>query len=284
DDPLGDPPVVIPFNGTSPSTMTAVVTLRQAGSHAITAKLDAGNGGGAATPPLAVAPPPPRTAELQAPTQVATGGPLAATNTARDQFGNLATGYTGPAVLTSSDPQATLPDVAFGPGTGMATVSGVILRTAGSQSLQVTDGSAGFKGGATLNVIPPGVTLNPVAGNEGSPVTLSGSLPAGTASGTSTVTIDWGDGTAQTTLTLAAGTNSFSANHPSAASSTAGYPISVVVADSAGGVFSGNDTAQIANVPPTVTVSQPNVVLTQDQTFTSSGAFNDPGNDITTAT
>jgi PKD domain len=283
-DPLGDAPVVVSFSGSSPSTTTVPITLRQSGSHTITAKLDAANGGGSTTSTINVAPSAASSLILQAPAQVDAGSPFAITILARDQFGNLATAYTGPVTLTSSDPQAALPDVAFSPGTGMATVSGVILRSAGSQSLQVTDASGGFQGGTTLNVVPPGVTLNPVAGNEGSPITLDGSLPAGTTSGSSTVTIDWGDGTAPTTLPLAAGANNFSTNHTYAASSTAGYPISVLVADAGGGVFSGSETAQVANVPPTVTVSQRNVVLTQDQTFTSTGGFNDPGNDISSAT
>src|SRR5262249_62119844 len=133
-----------------------------------------------------------------------------------------------------------------GPGTGMPTGSGVILRSSGSQSLQATDANAGLISGATLSVIPPGVTLGPVSGTEGSPVTLTGSLPAGTATGASTVTIDWGDGTAATTMSLAAGPNSFRAGTTYAASSAAGSPISVLVADSAGGVLSGTGAAHLA--------------------------------------
>jgi hypothetical protein len=283
DDPLGDPPVVIPFNGSSPSTMTVSLTLRQAGSHTITAKLDAANGGGSTTTAILVVPAAANTLILQAPGQVDAGSPFNVTIVAKDQFGNVATSYAGPVTLSSTDPQAVLPAVTFSPGTGVATVSGVILRSTGSQSLQATDANAGLQAVAALAVVPPSVTLSPVAGNEGSPVTLTGSLPAGTTNGTSTVTIDWGDGSTPTTLSLANGVNSFSAAHTYAVSS-AGFPISVLLSDSSGGVFSGKGSAQIANVSPSVTLADSRVIITQDQPFVSSGSFADPGNDTWTAT
>src|SRR5439155_14373409 len=128
--------------------------------------------------------------------------------------------------------------------------------------------TAGLQANASLAVIPPGVTLDPVAGNEGGAIALTGRFPAGATVGASTVTINWGDGTGATTLQLAAGANSFSAAHTYAASSAAGFPISALVTDSAGGVFSGSGTAQIANVSPTVTLAHDSVVITQDQPFT----------------
>jgi CSLREA domain-containing protein len=284
DDPLGDPPVVLSFAGTSTSTITAAYTLRQSGSHTIRATLDAAAGGGFTTSTVAVAPAAASTLILQAPTQIDAGSAFTVIVTAKDQFGNVATGYTGPVTLSSSDPLAILPAVNFAAGTGMATVSGVILRSSGSQSLQVTDAANGFTANAPVTVIPPGVTLDPVTGTEGSPITLNGRFPAGVATGATTVSITWGDDTPPTTLTLAPGVNSFSATHTYAANSTAGFPISAFVSDSAGNDFSGNGTAQIANVAPTVTLASNSVVLTQDQPFSSSGAFADPGNDTWTAT
>src|SRR5205823_2340481 len=105
------------------------------GSHTITATLDPANGGGSTTSTIVVAPAAASTFVLQAPSQVDAGSPFAVTILARDQFGNLATSYNGPVTLSSSDPQAVLPGVTFPPGAGMATVSGVILSSSGSQSL-----------------------------------------------------------------------------------------------------------------------------------------------------
>ena len=60
--------------------------------------------------------------------------------TAKDAYGNVVTGYTGPATLTSSDPQGILPSPATLTFTnGIATTSAT-LKTAGNQSLTVADG------------------------------------------------------------------------------------------------------------------------------------------------
>ena len=60
---------------------------------------------------------------------------------ARDPYGNVATGYTGTIHFTSSDLQASLPtDYTFLPSNlGTATVSGVVLRTAGTQGVTASD-------------------------------------------------------------------------------------------------------------------------------------------------
>lgn len=65
--------------------------------------------------------------------------------TALDKFDNVATGYSGTVALTSSDPKAVLPSnqtftVAEA---GIHPMSGVVLKTAGAQSLSATDVASG---------------------------------------------------------------------------------------------------------------------------------------------
>ena len=89
-------------------TFTGGATLVTAGSRTVSAKPTTGNWAlasgtvdveGAAATQLSVSTPPTATAGL----------PLAGLITARDQFGNVATGFTGTVSLTSSDPIAGLP-------------------------------------------------------------------------------------------------------------------------------------------------------------------------------
>ena len=78
--------------------------------------------------------------------------------TARDAFGNTATGYTGTVHFTSSDAQATLPaDYTFTAGdTGVHTFTAT-LKTAGTQSLTATDTvDSSITGSADRNHRQPG--------------------------------------------------------------------------------------------------------------------------------
>jgi len=74
---------------------------------------------------------------LSAPSSVTAGVPFSLSVTARDAFGNVATGYTGTVHFTSSDPMAVLP--------GNSTLSfsfktfSVTLKTAGTRILTATD-------------------------------------------------------------------------------------------------------------------------------------------------
>jgi hypothetical protein len=60
--------------------------------------------------------------------------------TAEDAYGNTVTSYTGPATLTSSDPQAVLPSPATLTFTNGVATTSVTLNTAGSQTLTVAGG------------------------------------------------------------------------------------------------------------------------------------------------
>jgi len=74
------------------------------------------------------------------------GTPFSVSVTAKDKYGNTATGYTGTVQLTSSDPKAVLPEsytfTAADQGTHI--FGGVILKTAGEQSVTATDVNNGL--------------------------------------------------------------------------------------------------------------------------------------------
>ena len=63
------------------------------------------------------------------------------TATARDRYGNVATGYTGTAHFTSTDKTATLPlDYIFtGADHGMHTFTGIVARKSGTQTITARD-------------------------------------------------------------------------------------------------------------------------------------------------
>jgi hypothetical protein len=81
------------------------------------------------------------------------------TVTAKDAFGNLATGYTGTVTCTSSDPQAALPaNYTFVSGDAGAHTFTATLKTAGPQSITATDTiTSTVKGSQT------GIIVNPTA-------------------------------------------------------------------------------------------------------------------------
>ncbi|MBI5528600.1 MAG: Ig-like domain-containing protein [Deltaproteobacteria bacterium] len=93
--------------------------------------------------------------KLEAPAGVTAGNAFELTVTANDQYGNVATGYTGGIAFTSADPQAVLPaDYTFAaPDAGTHTFGGVSLKTAGSRTVTATDKvNAGITGSASVSV------------------------------------------------------------------------------------------------------------------------------------
>ena len=99
--------------------------------------------------------------------------------TAKDAFGNTATGYTGTVHFTSTDPQATagagLPaNYTFtGGDAGVHTfTNGVTLKTAGTQSITATDTVTGTITGTQSSIsVLPGTTTTLVVSGFPSPVT-----------------------------------------------------------------------------------------------------------------
>ena len=138
------------------------------------------------------------------------GAPFAATVTAKDVYGNVATGYLGTVHFTSSDPAASLPlDYSFvGGDAGSHTfAAGATLRTAGTQTIAAADTIVGSISGTSgsLGVLPGTAASLAVA--------APGSATAGAAFG-ATVTAKDAFGNVATGYT---GTVSFSSNDPQAA-------------------------------------------------------------------
>ena len=81
------------------------------------------------------------------------------TVTARDRFGNTASGYRGTVHLTSSDPQAVLPtDYTFTAADNGVHTLNVTLKTAGTQSITATDTAT-----ASISGTQGGIIVNPAA-------------------------------------------------------------------------------------------------------------------------
>jgi ELWxxDGT repeat protein len=123
------------------------------------------------------------------PSPVTAGVAGSFTVTARDAFGNRATGYTGIVRFTSSDTQAVLPgNYTFtAADAGMHTFSAT-LKTAGTRSLTATDTANGALTGAQQNI-----EVTPVMAVSGFPATIT----AGVA-GSFTVTARNADGSTST--------------------------------------------------------------------------------------
>ena len=140
-------------------TFTNAYTLKTAGSRTVTATdtvtgTITGTSAGITVNPAAAA-----TLTVTAPGSGTAGSSLSVTITAKDAFGNIATGYTGTVHLTSSDGAATLPgDYTFVGGDNGVHVLSVTLKTAGSQTVTATDTVIGSITGTSA-----GTTVSPAA-------------------------------------------------------------------------------------------------------------------------
>jgi hypothetical protein len=136
-------------------TFTGGVTLRTAGTRTLTVTSPGLTDG---TAPVVVSAAAAHLA-LTVPSGSTAGTPFAVTVAAVDAFGNTNTAYRGVVRFTSTDLQATLPAgytfTALDSGTH--TFTGVILRTAGSQTVTVAD-TANGQAGAPVAVSPAAAT------------------------------------------------------------------------------------------------------------------------------
>jgi hypothetical protein len=131
-------------------------------------------------------------------------------------------------------------------------------------TVTVNDNAGGIASGS-LNVVVGNVapavsvlTLSASAIVENDSILLTGTFRDPGALDSHNVTINWGDGSAPTSIALAAGVLTFSAPHQfldDAPSGTAVDPdtITVVVVDKDGGSGGGNTALQISNVSPIIT-------------------------------
>jgi hypothetical protein len=121
------------------------------------------------------------------PASTAAGTPGSVTVEALDQFGNVATGYTGTVHFTSTDGQAVLPsDYTFVAGDNGAHVftNGETLETAGSQTLTATDTqSSGITGTSNADNVSPAAATHFI-------VTAPSSTTAGTPGSVSVEALD----------------------------------------------------------------------------------------------
>ncbi|MCI0701750.1 MAG: VCBS repeat-containing protein, partial [Planctomycetia bacterium] len=149
------------FTATDAGVHTFTVTLRTAGSRSVTTT-DTTTGSITGNDSVTVSAAAASTLQVSAPTNATVGISFSVSVTAKDAFGNTATGYRGTVDLTSSDGQATLPTNYTFTATDAGTHSfNVILQTIGSQSVTVTDTATGSVTGtdtvsvSTTPVSPP---------------------------------------------------------------------------------------------------------------------------------
>lgn len=175
------------FTGPDAGQQVFPVTLVTAGIQTVTAT-DSGNSFTAGAN-VQVNPGPATRLGLVAQSATTAGYAFNVTVTAADAQGNVATAYAGTVHFTSSDAQATLPaDYSFTGGDAGQHVFSVTLRTAGSQSVTVTDTvTSSMTSSATIVVnstaMVPGAPTNVVAvSNTPGHVTLTWTPPANSGS------------------------------------------------------------------------------------------------------
>jgi hypothetical protein len=170
-------PATYTFTAADKGSHTFTVTLETAGSQSITATDGANSGVTGAESGIRVNPTAASHFVLSGlSTTVTVGTPKTFTVTARDAYGNVATGYLGTVQLTSSDNHASLP----GSYTFTSTDQGVhqfsvTFGTAGSQSVTIKDSTSGF------GAIQSGIKVDPSA-----PTKLSA-----TAASTTQINLAW---------------------------------------------------------------------------------------------
>jgi hypothetical protein len=155
------------FTASDQGTHTFSATLKTAGTQSLTvtdtttAGLTGGDTGITVTPAAA------SHLAVSAPAGSTAGSQFSVTLTARDPYNNTATGYTGTVHFTSTDGQASLPgDYTFTvTDASVHAFGGVILKTAGSQTVTASDTvSRVIKGSAAVVVSPAGASTMTVAG------------------------------------------------------------------------------------------------------------------------
>jgi hypothetical protein len=108
------------------------------------------------------------------PSPTTAGFPQNLTITAQDQYGNIATSYSGTVQFTSTDPNAVFPlnNVTLTSGTGTFSAT---LKTAGTQSITATDSTR-----TSLTGTQSGITVNPAAASAfiiEAPATVAPGVP-----------------------------------------------------------------------------------------------------------
>jgi Domain of unknown function (DUF4082) len=148
-------PAAVTFNASDAGKYTFTVTLKTAGTQSITAT-DTTTGAASATESGIVVSPAAASQFIISglPSSSNVGASDSFTIIAKDPYGNVATGYTGTVVFTSSDAAAGLPaSHTFTTANQGVYSSSVTFNTAGTQTLTASDGS--------LSVTSSGVVVSP---------------------------------------------------------------------------------------------------------------------------
>ena len=154
------------------------VTLETAGSQTITETSAAGS----VVSTIMVSPATASTFVISGLPAATVGTPASFTVTAKDAYGNVATGYTGTVKFASSDSAATLPpNTPFTSANAGVQTFSVTFGTAGTQSLTVTDTvsrslTATQSGISVSPAVPTGLTATAVSSSQ---INLSWSPSAG---------------------------------------------------------------------------------------------------------
>ena len=217
---------------------------------------------------------------------VPAGNAFGVTITARDQTGALYKGYTGTVHISASALQGILPDdYTFLPGeNGVHTFNGVVLKTAGNQSIFVNDTKNTLAKGTTTVAITPAAASS-IAIISGSPQSVTVNGPFALAL-TAKVTDVFGNGVPGTTVTIAPPPTSASATFASGLTLTTdanGLAAAVPSANTVAGSY--NVTFSVTGVTPAATfsltnnpgpVSQIGTVSGDSQTATVNTSFGSP--------
>jgi hypothetical protein len=181
-----DPQAVLPPDYTyTPADQGVHVfsaTLKTSGSRTITAT-DIANASITGNDAIQVDPAAASTLQVAGfPSPTTAGVQHSVTITARDPYGNTATGYTGTVDVTSSDSQATLPpDYTFVPADAGVKTLPVTLKTVGTQSITATDTVTG-----SITGTQSGITVDPATATS---LELAGFPSTTTAGDQHTVTV-----------------------------------------------------------------------------------------------
>ncbi len=181
-DPAAGLPADYTFVAGDNGVHTLAATLKTVGSRTLTAT-DTGNGTiNGTSAGITVNPAPAATLDLTTSGSTTAGNSLNITITARDSFGNIATGYTGTTNLTSTDAAATLPgNYTFTAGDNGTHTLAATLKTTGPQTVTATDTIT-----ATITGTTPAITVNPAAAAT---LVVSGNPASITAGTAATVTV-----------------------------------------------------------------------------------------------
>ena len=170
-------PANFTFTAADDGTYTFPVTLKTAGSQSVTATDTSNSAITGTLSGITVSPAAVSQFVLSGLSSSATAGVGQTLSvTAKDAYGNVATGYTGTVTFTSSDSQAILPSsTTFTTANGGVHSFAITFETPGTQSVTVTDKSSG------ITATQSGITVAPAA-----PINLAAS-----AVSTSQINLSW---------------------------------------------------------------------------------------------